>query len=210
MAWRLARSLVVLRDEINTLAPHRNKDYDGTIGDESHQQRQSDHNPNSAGVVCAFDATHDPEHGADMAVISRQIQKSGHPALNYVIYNRKIWSVGRASEGWRYYDGTNPHDHHCHISVKQNHTLYDDTTSWGIASPAPSPEPTMAYKLTRPYMIGETVRKIQIALGIEADGIFGPATERAVRAYQEKQGLTVDGIVGPETLKKLGVTYGMG
>lgn len=34
---------------------------------------------------------------------------------------------------------------------------------------------------------------------LATDGIFGPATEEAVRACQEERGLTVDGIVGPET-----------
>jgi peptidoglycan hydrolase-like protein with peptidoglycan-binding domain len=35
------------------------------------------------------------------------------------------------------------------------------------------------------------------------DGIFGPNTLRAVRAYQSRHGLTVDGIVGPRTWHKL-------
>lgn len=35
--------------------------------------------------------------------------------------------------------------------------------------------------------------------GLRTDGIFGPATERAVIAYQRKHGLAVDGVVGRET-----------
>lgn len=35
------------------------------------------------------------------------------------------------------------------------------------------------------------------------DGIFGPQTEEAVKAFQERQGITVDGIVGGETWKHL-------
>ncbi|MBN2362135.1 MAG: SafA/ExsA family spore coat assembly protein, partial [Deltaproteobacteria bacterium] len=35
------------------------------------------------------------------------------------------------------------------------------------------------------------------------DGIFGPKTEAAVRAFQRNQGITVDGIVGPQTWGKL-------
>jgi peptidoglycan hydrolase-like protein with peptidoglycan-binding domain len=50
---------------------------------------------------------------------------------------------------------------------------------------------------------GETVKKLQTALGIEADGRFGPGTEKAVKEFQAKHGLTVDGLAGPETLAKL-------
>jgi len=35
------------------------------------------------------------------------------------------------------------------------------------------------------------------------DGIFGPRTEAAVRAFQRNQGIEVDGIVGPQTRGKL-------
>jgi len=38
---------------------------------------------------------------------------------------------------------------------------------------------------------------------LAADGIFGPATEKAVRDFQRKVGLVVDGIAGPKTLAML-------
>jgi len=44
---------------------------------------------------------------------------------------------------------------------------------------------------------------MQAALGLGADGIFGPGTKRAVRAFQRENGLTADGVAGPATLGKL-------
>jgi len=50
---------------------------------------------------------------------------------------------------------------------------------------------------------GEGVKMMQEALGIGADGAFGPGTERALKAWQTKNGLSADGIAGPRTLEKL-------
>jgi peptidoglycan hydrolase-like protein with peptidoglycan-binding domain len=50
---------------------------------------------------------------------------------------------------------------------------------------------------------GTTVKKLQEKLGIDADGKFGPGTEKAVKAFQEEQGVKADGLVGPNTLAKL-------
>jgi putative chitinase len=52
---------------------------------------------------------------------------------------------------------------------------------------------------------GEWVKKMQKVLGATQDGDFGPGTEKAVKAWQEKNGLTPDGVVGPKTLAKMGI-----
>lgn len=59
--------------------------------------------------------------------------------------------------------------------------------------------------------VGEDVKKLQTALselgydlgapGI--DGIVGPLTEKAIKAFQEANGLVVDGVAGPETIAAL-------
>ena len=50
---------------------------------------------------------------------------------------------------------------------------------------------------------GPLVAEVQKALQVQADGIFGPQTEAAVRGYQTRSGLAVDGIVGPNTWSTL-------
>ena len=53
---------------------------------------------------------------------------------------------------------------------------------------------------------GSSVAALQQALGIPADGIYGPQTRKAVRRFQRANGLAVDGIAGPQTLAALGLT----
>ena len=57
--------------------------------------------------------------------------------------------------------------------------------------------------LLAPGASGETVKKLQEALNIGADGAYGPGTAKAVEAFQSAHGLEADGIAGPETLAKL-------
>ena len=49
---------------------------------------------------------------------------------------------------------------------------------------------------------------IQKKLGIEADGIFGAETERAVREFQKTAGIAADGIFGRETNRAMGDNKG--
>ena len=63
---------------------------------------------------------------------------------------------------------------------------------------------------------GETVRTVQTKLkrwgyySGSVDGIYGPATEKAVRAFQKKNGLAVDGVVGRATFAALGMPASSG
>lgn len=50
---------------------------------------------------------------------------------------------------------------------------------------------------------GDDVKKLQAALGLTADGDFGPGTEAALKKWQAANGLTADGVAGPKTLAKL-------
>jgi Transglycosylase-like domain/Putative peptidoglycan binding domain len=54
----------------------------------------------------------------------------------------------------------------------------------------------------------DTIAAAQRALGVAADGVVGPQTRRATKAFQRSHGLVVDGVIGPQTLKALGVERG--
>ena len=70
---------------------------------------------------------------------------------------------------------------------------------------------TRTLKLLSTPMQGEDVRQLQQALNqagfdLKADGIFGKATDQAVRQFQQQKGLTVDGQVGAATRKALNLS----
>jgi putative chitinase len=50
---------------------------------------------------------------------------------------------------------------------------------------------------------GEDVKKLQQKLGLSADGVFGPGTEKAVKKWQIDNDLGADGIVGEGTWNKM-------
>ena len=61
-------------------------------------------------------------------------------------------------------------------------------------------------KLFKPIKVGskgQAVKNVQGLLKIEADGEFGPGTQKAVKAFQKKEALPVTGIVDEETFRRL-------
>jgi hypothetical protein len=130
MKWRLAKSLEILRSQINANHPDRNKASDGSIGDQSHAARKSEHNPDNNGVVRAIDITHDPEHGVDGVILSRQLIKDSRAM--YVIFAGEIFKTYKPNLGWAKYTGPNGHYHHVHISVVADAHEYDDAAPWNL------------------------------------------------------------------------------
>jgi hypothetical protein len=159
MAWVLIPAAKSLFAEFNELAPKRDKSSDGSVGDLSHQQGVSDHNPDETGAtggssdsdksneVHAIDVDNSgpwPD-GKDMEwsvqTILGRCRSGAEKRLKYVIYNRRIWS---GSGGWKQtaYSGANPHDHHAHFSFKYGSgpapgNPEQITSPWGLLAPPP-------------------------------------------------------------------------
>ncbi|MEU8821796.1 hypothetical protein [Actinoplanes sp. NPDC048796] len=145
--WILVPCLVKLRSEFNTIAPNRDKDSDGSIGDGAHQATQSDHNDDEVGNVPIHDADKIHEvHAIDVDVdlrepgltmemvvqfLLRRCRSGAEKRLRYIIFNRRIW---QAVNGWREqpYRGANPHDHHAHFSSSYTTSLEASTASWHL------------------------------------------------------------------------------
>jgi zinc D-Ala-D-Ala carboxypeptidase len=91
--------------------------------------------------------------------------------------------------------------------------------SAGAATAAPAAHASAAalkWPVTGPGSKGERVFAIQYLLNqqinakLATDGIYGPKTTAAVKAFQKKVKLPADGIVGPMTYPKLIITVKKG
>jgi len=140
MTWRIAKSLEVLRKQINEAFPSRSKVSDGGIGDAAHATRDSDHNPwvkdGAIGVVTARDFTCDPNDGADTEALAERLRLGRDGRIKYVIYNGRMFSSiakpHRAAWQWGPYTGKNPHKHHFHVSVLPDKARYDSEAPWAL------------------------------------------------------------------------------
>lgn len=220
MPWRVAKSPEILLDQINELAPHRSKLSDGAIGDAHHASRASDHNPwvmdGKLGIVTARDFTHDPAGGFDAYKFAETLRTAKDQRIKYVISNRRIFSGAgqdKPAWAWRPYTGTNPHNHHTHVSVKADKAHYDATLPWVISGAIPAAQPpslpasapVMAMPTLKKGDASEAVRTAQRLLfdasqAINSiDGIFGEETRVAVLRFQKAHGLAQDGMIGAYT-----------
>jgi hypothetical protein len=115
-------AIAVLR-QATALFPKRKKLSDGLLPSLAHQKASpnSDHN-----TGLAVDLTHDPKRGVDCAVIFEKLKEDER--VEYLIFNKKIWSRAKSKSGNRPYGGSNPHDKHLHINIYADKA--NDTSPW--------------------------------------------------------------------------------
>ena len=111
-----------LREQFDDSFPDRDRRSDGWIGDLRHSARPSDHNPDrETGIVRAVDVDRDvhksgkPDLMPDIADQIRLAAKAGEKRVSYIIFAGRIAS-SRLGWRWRPYKGSNPHNHHLHVS----------------------------------------------------------------------------------------------
>lgn len=111
-----------LREQFDDTFPDRDRRSDGWLGDLRHSSRPSDHNPDpKTGTVFALDVDRDvsgtakPDLMPDIADQIRLAAKAGERRIAYLIFAGRIASP-RMGWRWRTYKGSNPHNHHLHVS----------------------------------------------------------------------------------------------
>lgn len=204
------------------------------VGDASHLSRKSDHNPFNWGygvVVSAIDVMiRNGFTKADAVNLVKALK--GRSDIQYIIYNRTIWSK---SYGWkaRKYTGSDPHTDHVHVSAA--HTKAADRDTRGVifrhppttpspvkkpsAKPVSNPSKAPAFpggpqsyyqeyvgNRNIPYRGGVMQAQTQLKkLGykITADGFFGEQTTFNIKKFQKANNLKPDGLLGPATWAKL-------
>jgi hypothetical protein len=118
-----------LREQFDDSFPDRDRRSDGWIGDLRHSARPSDHNPDrETGIVRAIDVDRDvhksgkPDLMPDIADQIRLAAKAGDKRISYIIFAGRIAS-SRLGWRWRPYKGSNPHNHHLHVSFTKTGDL---------------------------------------------------------------------------------------
>lgn len=134
---KLCAAGVRLRNQIDRQFPGRDRRSDGWIGDTDHQQRKSDHNPDSEGIVYALDIDENmgkgaarngrtARHLANQLVAYAMSNLPGHNRIKYVVYEDQIASGTYSGSWWKWRGKGYGHTQHIHISFTKAAKL-DDT-----------------------------------------------------------------------------------
>jgi len=149
MAWYLTKPLVNFRTQLDEICPNRDKTSDGSIGDFAHSQGSSDHNPDDTGHGNAgWDGDADNVQDVRAIDVDRDLNTPGlsmerlHAHLlkycrngtfwfvRYIIFDGYIYHKNYDNYIRRTYTGSNPHNHHMHISSEWSEAADDANANW--------------------------------------------------------------------------------
>jgi hypothetical protein len=119
IAKRATPAAIAALRQATAIAPKRKTASDGLLPSRAHlsQSPNSDHN-----TGFAVDITHDP---IAFNCTPLFVKLQDDPRVKYLIFKGKIWSK---EKGLRDYTGSNMHNKHLHISIKDN--CGNDTSPW--------------------------------------------------------------------------------
>ena len=151
--------------------------------------------------------------------------------ISYIIWNHTMWREYAPERGWTAYTGSSPHTDHVHFSFSWDGAMA--RTSWwtghattvvdlgpcrvyaGQFAPLYTVPRTAACPTYLPvapaspypvYVIGQKDAQIAVAqkaLGVTADGAFGPQTQAALVSWQIRAGVPITGVLDKATWAKL-------
>lgn len=159
---------------------------------------------------------HTPQTG-DIAYIDNDYDgRSDHVELVYAVTDTTILTIGGNTSGW---DGVMVNTHSFPRSSGdtgyQNIIGFETPDYAGQDDPVSTADAETGIAYPRPTRVlsrgsnGADVCWLQTALnmtenaGLEVDGIFGPASDAAVKAFQENHGLEASGSVGSMTIQAI-------
>jgi hypothetical protein len=126
MKFRLSKSAIQLREQIDDAFPDRDRRSDsGAYSDARHAARKSDHNADVNGWVRAIDIDRDLSKGRDVMpdlVDQIRLYAKKHGRFSYIIFDEKIASP-ILNWKWRKYRGINKHKTHAHFSFRKDADL---------------------------------------------------------------------------------------
>jgi hypothetical protein len=145
VGWSLAPSLKAYVAEADAAYPGRDHASDGSIGDQAHASRESDHNPRD-GWVHAVDLDEDLAPGLDLDAFAEKLRARKDRRIAYVIYEGRTFKSyprnGYPAWAWQPYNGPNAHLHHLHLSILRTPEARNDMTAWGFKTVPAKPKPT--------------------------------------------------------------------
>ncbi len=181
------------------------------------------HTKGTAADVCYYDRNNKPISSKLVSCIAQDLGFKGIANINskYKYIHLDMRANGKyygdetkgynsvTKDFYSYYDINKEADIAINLKEWQNSAIKDGFSLlsgadgiWGAECLSVAKK-AICKRNTASYTNKNLTRIIQKAIGVTADGLFGKATEEAVKAYQKKHGLTADGIVGLNTWKKM-------